>query len=65
MAHLPLTATGKITKGSLRRTAWQCDGAVFWSPDRGPARYRRMTGADRDRLRQEFESHGRSSFLPH
>ena len=34
MDALPLTATGKITKASLRRTSWLCQEPVFWAPDR-------------------------------
>jgi fatty-acyl-CoA synthase len=64
MAELPLTATGKITKGSLRRAAWVCEDPVYWSPERGAARYRRLTEADRARLAGEFESYGRSALLP-
>jgi len=65
MAELPLTATGKITKGSLRRTAWQGDDPVFWIPDRTGSRYVAMTGADRERLREEFDRYGRSGLIPH
>jgi fatty-acyl-CoA synthase len=64
MADLPLTATGKITKGALRRSAWQCPDPVFWAPDRGPFVYRLLTEDDRVRLRKEFETYDRSSFLP-
>lgn len=65
MADLPLTATGKITKGALRRAAWQCDDPVFWAPDRDRSEYRLLTVDDRDALRAEFLRHGRSTFLPH
>ena len=64
MADLPLTATGKITKGTLRRSAWECDDPVFWAADRTVSRYEAMTDADRDRLAREFEGYGRSALLP-
>jgi len=64
MADLPLTATGKITKGGLRRAAWQCDDPVFWAPERNLTGYRPMTDGDRSRVAQEFESFGRSALLP-
>ncbi len=44
---LPLTATGKITKASLRAEGWQCADPVFWSPGRGELRYRLLTEEDR------------------
>jgi len=64
MDRLPLTATGKITKAALRRASWHCDDPVFWTPDRGPARYRPLTEDDRVGLREEFARHGRSALLP-
>jgi fatty-acyl-CoA synthase len=60
---LPLTATGKITKASLRAEAWHCPDPVFWSPDRGRLRYRLLTPDDRHALRAEFADHGRSWML--
>ncbi len=60
---LPLTATGKITKASLRAEGWQCRDPVFWSPDRGELRYRSLTDDDRRTLRARFEDHGRSQLL--
>lgn len=64
MDALPLTATGKITKASLRRSAWLCDDPVFWAPDRHLSRYRLLTEDDRADLAQEFDHHGRAAFLP-
>jgi fatty-acyl-CoA synthase len=60
---LPLTATGKITKASLRSQAWECADPVFWSPGRGPLHYRPLTDEDRRALRREFEGHGRLRLL--
>ncbi len=60
---LPLTATGKITKASLRAEAWQCPDPVFWSPGRGELRYRLLTDEDRRAQRHEFEDHGRAHLL--
>ena len=61
---LPLTATGKITKASLRAEAWQCPDPVFWSPGRGELRYRLLTDEDRSAQRGEFEDHGRRTCSP-
>jgi fatty-acyl-CoA synthase len=60
---LPLTATGKITKTTLRAEGWRCPDPVFWSPQRGELRYRLLTEDDRDALRAEFAEHGRSHML--
>jgi len=60
---LPLTATGKITKASLRAEGWSCSDPVFWSPERGELRYRLLTEEDRRALRAQFEDHGRSHLL--
>jgi fatty-acyl-CoA synthase len=65
MQELPLTATGKITKASLRRRAWLGDDPVFWAPDRGGRHYRLLTDDDRDRLREQFDHYGRSTLAPH
>jgi fatty-acyl-CoA synthase len=64
MDNLPLTATGKITKATLRRASWQCPDPVFWAPERGPSRYRALTEDDRVRLREDFVRHGRAALLP-
>jgi fatty-acyl-CoA synthase len=64
MDALPLTATGKITKASLRRSSWLCDDPVFWAPDRHLSRYRLLTEDDRTRLAEEFDHHGRAALLP-
>jgi fatty-acyl-CoA synthase len=60
---LPLTATGKITKASLRVEGWDCADPVMWSPERGELRYRLLTGDDRGALRHQFEEHGRLHLL--
>ncbi len=60
---LPLTATGKVTKASLRDVGWQCADPVFWSPQRGELRYRPLTDDDRRALRAQFADHGRTQLL--
>jgi fatty-acyl-CoA synthase len=60
---LPVTATGKITKTTLQAEGWECPDPVFWSPERGELRYRRLTDDDRGALRAEFEDHGRFPLL--
>jgi fatty-acyl-CoA synthase len=64
MADLPLTATGKITKGALRRVAWLCDDPVFWAPDRHLSHYRLLTEEDRADLAREFDHYDRAALLP-
>ena len=60
---LPLTATGKITKASLRAEGWQCPDPVFWYSGRGALRYRPLTDEDRQALHAQFAEHGRSGLL--
>ena len=60
---LPLTATGKITKATLRAEGWDCADPVLWSERRAELRYRPLTEADRRALRAEFEEHGRAHLL--
>ena len=57
---LPLTATGKITKQSLRAEAWECDEPVWFAPGRAEP-YRPLTDEDRSSLRAELERHGRDA----
>ena len=59
---LPLTATGKVTKTSLRRAAWACDDPVWFSPGRD-LDYVLLSDGDRDALAAELERHGRRSML--
>jgi len=61
---LPLTATGKITKATLRAQGWECADPVLWSPGRVALRYQILTDHDRLALRAEFEGHGRAPLLP-
>jgi fatty-acyl-CoA synthase len=59
--HMPLTANNKVNKQPLRAARWQTADAVWMRDAGGP--YRRMTDADADALRAEFETHGRSHVL--
>ncbi|MBI2705708.1 MAG: AMP-binding protein [Actinobacteria bacterium] len=59
--RLPVTATSKVDKRSLRATCW-FEGEVWWQPGREPV-WRPMSDMDRDGLRAEFASHGREAFL--
>jgi fatty-acyl-CoA synthase len=60
---LPLTATGKITKATLRHERWTTTDTVLWRPERTSDGYRVLSGADTDRLAADFERHGRSALL--
>jgi fatty-acyl-CoA synthase len=62
VAELPTTGNGKVDKRPLRAERWETADAVWWRPARGQP-YRRLTDADADALRAEFESHGRTSLL--
>jgi fatty-acyl-CoA synthase len=60
---LPLTATGKITKATLRRERWACTDPVLWRPERSSESYRFMTTDDADSLASDFARHGRGALL--
>jgi fatty-acyl-CoA synthase len=60
--HMPLTANNKVNKQPLRAGRWETSDAV-WVRETAEGRYRRMTRADADALRAEFESHGRDHVL--
>lgn len=60
---LPLTATGKITKRTLRQEAWRCADPVVWCPS-GETAYRPMTEDDAARIDVAFASFGRSALPP-
>ena len=57
---LPQTATGKVTKTTLRTETWHGDDPVWWRPDARAPRYRRLDDADRRRLDDELEANGRA-----
>ncbi|HZU79830.1 MAG TPA: AMP-binding protein [Acidimicrobiales bacterium] len=60
---LPLTATGKITKTTLRAEAWECEDPVYLRPPRATA-YAPLDADGRAALRAELERHGRGALLP-
>lgn len=63
VAHMPLTATGKVDKRPLRTAAWRTGDRVWWRPGR-EIRYVPLTGADAAGLAEEFTRHGRAAALP-
>jgi fatty-acyl-CoA synthase len=62
VAGMPLTATGKVNKQPLRAARWETEDAV-WVREGKDGSYRRMTSADADSLRAEFERHERAHVL--
>jgi fatty-acyl-CoA synthase len=57
---LPQTATGKVTKVSLRAEAWACDDAVWWRPlGRSDIRFSLLTDVDRKALAAGLAENGR------
>jgi fatty-acyl-CoA synthase len=61
-AELPVTATSKIVKRSLRAERWECDDPVWWRPARDQP-LRRMTADDGASIRQAFTARGREKEL--
>jgi fatty-acyl-CoA synthase len=60
---LPQTASGKVTKASLRHDGWWSGGDPIFGRREGPLEYAPLDGGDRRRLRAEFHRHGRDGFL--
>jgi fatty-acyl-CoA synthase len=60
--HIPLTANNKVNKQPLRAARWETNDPV-WVRNAPGAPYRRMTDADAEALRAEFDSHGRGHVL--
>jgi fatty-acyl-CoA synthase len=59
-ASLPQTATGKVTKVSLRAEAWACDEPVWWRPLESTAvRFERFNDDDREKLAAGLAENGR------
>ncbi len=62
VAALPVGATNKIDKRSLRAERWETTDPLFWRAPRTEA-YARFTAADADALRAEFEDNDRANLL--
>ena len=62
VTSLPVTATDKIDKRPLRSAKWDTPDPVWLRADRND-QYSLMTRADMDRLRAEFDGHGRLDLL--
>jgi fatty-acyl-CoA synthase len=58
--QMPLTGTNKVLKGPLQHDGWDTTDEVWWRAERGQATYRPLDDADRTRLAEELEAHGRS-----
>lgn len=63
-SELPVTATAKVAKHTLRAEAWRTEDSVWWQPARGRP-YVRFSADDAAELASQFESHGRSNLHPH
>ncbi len=62
VGQMPLTANNKVNKQPLRAARWETGDAVWVRREKdGP--YERVTAADVDALRAEFDAHGRASVL--
>ncbi|HEV7762856.1 MAG TPA: AMP-binding protein, partial [Acidimicrobiales bacterium] len=58
VTRLPVGATGKIDRRSLRAERWSTADPVYWRPTRALA-YHPFTPADRTALESRFHHHGR------
>ncbi|MFF4539433.1 AMP-binding protein [Streptomyces aureus] len=60
--RMPVTATNKIHRVSLRREGFRCADPVWWRPPGEPA-YRRLTAADLAVLVARYRAQGREDLL--
>jgi fatty-acyl-CoA synthase len=62
VAEMPLTASNKVQKQSLRSQRWETPDPVFWQEERnGP--YQPLTADQATGLRDQFLEHGRAAAL--
>ena len=62
VVDVPVTATRKINKVTLRNELWNAGDPVFYRPS-ADLRYRLLTPEDRDRIAHAFETNGRTNLL--
>ncbi|MEV2251319.1 AMP-binding protein [Streptomyces sp. NPDC050147] len=62
--RMPVTATNKVARSSLRGEGFRCGGSVWWRPDPGAGVYRRFTSGDEAVLVAQFRGQGREGLLP-
>jgi fatty-acyl-CoA synthase len=60
---MPMTATSKVDKASLRRQIWLTSDPVWWRRGRAP-RYEPLSWEDRASIRSDFAAAGRAHLLP-
>jgi fatty-acyl-CoA synthase len=60
---IPVGATNKIDRRTLRSARWYTDDPIFWRPTR-ELRYERFTADDLRELEQRFADHGRALDRP-
>jgi hypothetical protein len=63
VAAMPVTATSKVDKTSLRRQVWLTSDPVWWRPGR-ELRYELLHWEDKARIRADFAAAGRAHLLP-
>jgi fatty-acyl-CoA synthase len=62
VAALPVGATNKVDKRTLRAERWYTDDPVYWRPP-GELTYRRFNAADLAALEARFREHGRADAI--
>jgi fatty-acyl-CoA synthase len=63
ITNIPVGATNKIDRRTLRSERWYTDDPIFWRPSRAPG-YAPFTRADLDELEARFAAHGRALDRP-
>ncbi|MEH0633963.1 long-chain-fatty-acid--CoA ligase [Streptomyces bottropensis] len=62
VASMPVTATNKIQRATLRREGFRCPDPVWWRPP-GKWAYRKFSAVDLARLVTEYRARGREGLL--
>ncbi|MCX4667024.1 AMP-binding protein [Streptomyces sp. NBC_01381] len=61
--RMPVTATNKVARSTLRKAGFRCPDPVWWRPP-GSAAYRRLTPEAVASLLAEYRAHAREGLLP-
>ena len=59
---IPVTATGKLDRKSLRADGWRTDDPVWWKPGRA-LEYVPLTNGDMKKIEDEFRTAGRGDLV--
>ncbi|WP_409057868.1 long-chain-fatty-acid--CoA ligase [Streptomyces sp. SYP-A7185] len=64
VTRMPVTATNKVARASLRKEGFRCADAVWWCPEGGGGPYERFTPAAEAALLALYRAQAREHLLP-